>query len=163
MTFPIAETALAALTATTFVRTKAEAMAAAGGDVTLVSEWLRPTAEEHAVLRSRLEAGVGQGFVQVYEGPDGQPVFAVTHWRKGAIEPPAQRFLHARQRAAEQQPTETDDLYFMKGRTRPRSRGERYRDPNQMDLFVQPVAAVPDAPALEPEKPRKPPSRRKKV
>lgn len=157
LTFPIADTALAALKATRFARTRREATEAIGGEATLVSEWLRPSNEEHAALRSLIEAGVSHGYVQVYEGPDGGPVFAVTLWRKGAIDAP--RFTPGRVKAPPPNVDETDDLYFIRGRTRRRARGERHSDPRQLDLFAQPVTAVPDAPALDP---KQPPKRRKK-
>ena len=139
LAFPLAADILSALDSLKFARTIVDARELAGEPVTLVSGWLRPSEEEHASLRARLEAGVTQGFVQIYEDAKGRPVAAVTFWKPHSVagepapppspEPPAE--------------DHTDDLYFDKAqKKRRRRRGEP--DPNQLDLFGGARPARPD-------------------
>lgn len=130
LAFPLAVDILSALESGKLARTIADARELAGEPVTLVSGWLRPTEDEHAALRTRLEAGVTQGFVQIYEDAKGRPVAAVTFWKPQSA---------AGEPAAPPPPVppaedHTDDLYFEKThKKRRRRRGQP--DPNQMDLF----------------------------
>jgi len=135
LAFPIAADLLAALDSGRLARTIADARVLAGEPVSLVSGWLRPTEEEHSALKARLEAGVTQGFVQIYEDAKGRPVAAVTYWRPhSAPGDPQSPPVPAPADAAPAAEDHTDDLYFDKAqKTRCRKRGAP--DPNQMDLF----------------------------
>lgn len=125
--FPIAKDARSALDSDDGARTAAEAGERAGGPVTLVSEWLRPTPAERDALQARAEAGVARGFVQLYEDAKGRPVLAVTFWKRKAA---------AAEKPAPKGKTEdhTDDLYFAKPSSRTK-RTKRAPDPNQLELF----------------------------
>lgn len=142
LAFPIATDSLSALEADQLARTIMDARDLAGEPVSLVSDWLRPTPEQHTALKSRLDSGVMQGFVQIYEDAKGRPVAAVTFWKPqsagGSPAPPP-----APEPAA---PAEdhTDDLYFDKATTN-RKRKRAAADPNQMDLFGAAKAAPPDS------------------
>lgn len=142
LTFPLAETPRAALDAEATARTVGEARDKAGATVSLVSEWLRPSASERESLQGRIDAGVAAGFAQIYEDQHGQPVIAVTFWKRGlaravtflAAEPPP-----AAAAASVASSDTVDDLYFEKGRSASGARRRRDRarqaDPNQLDLF----------------------------
>lgn len=145
LTFPLAETARAALDATSSARTLGEARDKAGAVVSLVSEWLRPSASERETLQERIDAGVAAGFVQVYEDNQGQPVVAVTFWKRGEMRPPPPvKATPAPAQAAPAAATDTvDDLYFEKSGASRRRAGQRGRrsqivDPSQLDLFAGP-------------------------
>lgn len=135
--FPIAADARSALDASGGARTAGEAAELAGAPVTLVSEWLRPTPGEQQELQKRAEAGVAQGFVQLYEDAKGRPVLAVTFWKRkiAKSEPPAKPRAPAEDH--------TDDLYFAKPSSRTK-RTRRTSDPNQLDLFRRDPETPPD-------------------
>lgn len=139
LVFPIAATARQALDAEDGARTLAEARMCAGAPVALVLEWLRPEADERAAVQARAEACLARGFVQIYEDTRGQPVIAVSFWKPEPGEgrrPPVPAATPAA-------PAEdhTDDLYFVKQKARGRRR-QRPADPDQLDLFVSPPAAM---------------------
>jgi hypothetical protein len=142
--FPIARTARAALEAEGGARTVAEARELAGADVTLVSEWVRPTPAEREEVEGLAQAGVGRGFVQFYEDAKGRPVFAVSFW-KPVTAGKAKAAKKGKAAKAEAQPEEavrpaedhTDDLYFAKKGAKPKRR-KRAVDPQQLDLFTGP-------------------------
>jgi hypothetical protein len=148
LSFPIAPSARAALDEEKAARTLAEARELAGGSVTLVSEWLRPTPAEREEMQGKADAGVARGFVQLYEDAKGRPVIAVTFWKPQRAEPaPAKASAKTGGRKAKAKtdadaastPGEdhTDDLYFAKPGARTRKR-KRSGDPNQLDLFTGP-------------------------
>jgi hypothetical protein len=141
LSFPIAPSARAALDEEKAARTLAEARERAGGPVTLVSEWLRPTPAEREDIQGKADAGVARGFVQLYEDAKGRPVIAVTFWKpKRAAPPPAKtkgRKGRAKVDAAPPAEDHTDDLYFSKPGSRTKKR-KRSGDPNQLDLFAGP-------------------------
>lgn len=139
LSFPLAETARIALDTEAGARTIAEARELAGGPVTLVSEWLRPTPSEKEEVQGRAEAGVARGFVQLYEDAKGRPVIAVTFWRPNAkvkTRPDKQKDA-PKKKAAPVEDT-TDDLYFAKPSSRTKKRTKKAADPNQFDLFSGP-------------------------
>lgn len=151
LTYPIATSAKGALAAKKHARSKQVAMREAGAEVSLVSDWLRPDAKTFAGLAPKIEDGLRDGYVQLYETKGGRKVVAVTYWKrrrtKGAgkiapNEPP--------------RPTEdhTDDLYFSKSRKRrPAARRRRQPvDPRQMDLFVGPDRGGHESP--DPQNPK---------
>lgn len=132
--FPIAPSPREALDAEGGARTVAEARELVKGQVALVTDWLRPLPSEREALQGKADAGVARGFVQIYEDAKGNPVFAVSYWKPGAM--PATPVVPARTAPSPAQPEEdhTDDLYFAKAG----AKGKRKRkagDPNQMDLF----------------------------
>lgn len=140
LTYPIATTAKTALSAKAHARSKADAERAIDGGVRLVSDWLRPSQAEYEKMQAKVETGVRDGYVQIYEAKGGKPVMAVTYWKreKAAKSKPGA----ARRRKAATKPAEdhTDDLYFSKAR-KPRPAVRRARrpvDPRQMDLFIAP-------------------------
>ncbi len=137
--FPIAKDARSALDSDDGARTAAEAGEKAGGPVTLVSEWLRPTPAEREQLQARAEAGAARGFVQLYEDAKGRPVLAVTFWKR--------RAAAADKPAPPRAPADdhTDDLYFTKKSSKTR-RKRSGSDPNQLELFAAP-AASPEGPS----------------
>lgn len=137
LSFPLAETARIALAAETGARTIAEARELAGGPVTLVSEWLRPTPSENEEVQGRAEAGVARGFVQLYEDAKGRPVIAVTFWKPNAKVKTKAKPKEAPAKKAAVEDT-TDDLYFAKPSSRTKKRGKKGLDPNQLDLFSGP-------------------------
>lgn len=132
--YPIAANARDALDAELGARTIAEARELAQQPVALVSDWLRPQANEREAMQAKADAGVARGFVQIYEDARGQPVIAVSYWKPGAhsapppkrVQPPAQTQAGA--------DDHTDDLYFTKAGVRAK-RKKKTADPNQMDLF----------------------------
>jgi hypothetical protein len=150
LTFPLAETARAALDALVTARTVGEARDKAGAPVSLVSEWLRPTAAESESLQEQVASGISQGYVQSYEDNQGNPVFSVTFWRRGlarVVPQPVMRPAPAEPAAPPAPPPDTvDDLYFEKPHTSARRGGNRRggrrpSDPNQLDLFTGPDQA----------------------
>lgn len=134
--FPIAPNARTALDAEGGARTVAEARELAEGPVTLVSEWLRPQANEREEVQGKAEAGVARGFVQLYEDSKGRPVIAVTFWKPqdGVKTRPKKAKAEKAKAVAED---DTDDLYFAKAGSKTRKR-KRTGDPNQLDLFSGP-------------------------
>ena len=131
--FPIAPSPREALDAEGGARTVAEARELVKGQVALVTDWLRPLPSEREALQGKADSGVARGFVQIYEDAKGNPVFAVSYWKPGAVPatPVAPRVTSA---PAQQEEDHTDDLYFAKAG----AKGKRKRkagDPNQMDLF----------------------------
>lgn len=147
LSFPIAPNARAALEAEAGARTIAEAREQSGGNVTLVSEWLRPLPAEREEVQGKAESGVARGFVQLYEDAKGRPVIAVTFWKPQST--PAKTKAKAEASpAAEPIPPKaledtTDDLYFAKSssRTKPSAKGRKRKkapDPNQLDFFSGP-------------------------
>jgi hypothetical protein len=135
LAYPLAPDARAALDAETDARTIAEARERAGGPVTLVSEWLRPTPGEAEEMRGRAEAGLSRGFVQIYEDAKGRPVIAVTFWKPGAATPAPAPAKPAKKAAKAAPEDHTDDLYFAKPASRTKKSTRRLADPNQLDLF----------------------------
>ena len=143
--FPIAKNARAALEAEGGARTVAEARELAGGEVTLASEWLRPTASEKEEIEGLAQAGVSRGFVQFYEDAKGRPVFAVSFWKLAtAAKAKASKKGKAAKADAPAEPAapahaedHTDDLYFAKKGAKPKKR-KRAADPAQLDLFAGP-------------------------
>lgn len=131
LTYPIASSAKAALSAKQHARSLAEAKRAANANVALVSDWLRPTKAEHEKLSTMIEEGLRDGFVQVYEAKEGRVVLAVTYWKR------AEKTASPSPSAPTAHEDHTDDLYFSKSRTAraasPRTR--KPADPRQMDLF----------------------------
>jgi hypothetical protein len=136
LAFPIATDSLSALEAASLARTIMDARQLAGEPVALVSAWLRPTPEEHAALKAKLDEGVTQGFVQIYEDAKGRPVAAVTFWKpKSAGGEPPPEPVQPPVEGAPLAEDHTDDLYFDKAqKTRRKKKGAP--DPNQMDLFA---------------------------
>lgn len=131
LTYPIATSARTALAAKIHARSLGEARRTADADVTLVSDWLRPSGAEYAKFSARIEDGLRDGFVQLYEGKGGKPVVAVTYWKRSA---------KAKPKPAKPTEDHTDDLYFSKrASSRPTARRRRPAvDPRQLDLFVGP-------------------------
>lgn len=144
LTYPIATSAKTALAARAHARSQAEAQREIGAGVKLVSDWLRPTPAEYKKIAASIDAGLRDGFVQVYEAKGGKPVIAVTYWkRQGAKK--TKSAGAAKPKAAEDH---TDDLYFAKAKKpRPASRRPRRAvDPRQMDLFIGPDRRGHEAP-----------------
>ena len=143
LSFPIATSARAALDEDKAARTLAEARELAGGLVTLVSEWLRPTPAEREEIQVKADAGVARGFVQLYEDAKGRPVLAVTFWRperrtaKTAAKTGGRKGKARAEAAIAPVEDYTDDLYFSKPGSRTKKR-RRSGDPNQLDLFTGP-------------------------
>lgn len=143
LAFPIATDSLAALEAADLARTIVDARQLAGEPVALVSAWLRPSPEDYAALKGKLDAGVAQGFVQIYEDAKGRPVAAVTFWKpKSAGGEPAPEPVTESPEASVAAEDHTDDLYFDKAQKTRRRR--KAADPNQLDLFGQPRPPRPD-------------------
>jgi len=130
--YPIAPNARAALDAEGGARTIAEARELAGAPVELISDWLRPQPAERDEVQGKAEAGIGRGFVQVYEDAKGRPVIAVTFWKPVA---PSKKPKKARTEKAAPAEDRTDDLYFEKKKGAKAKRKTKTRDPNQLDLF----------------------------
>lgn len=131
LTYPIATSAKTALASTTHARSLGEAKRSSGTEVTLVSDWLRPSAAEYEKLFNRIDEGLRDGYVQVYEGKAGKPVIAVTYWKRTG---------KAKPKPVKPSEDHTDDLYFSKTpKSRPSARRRRtISDPRQLDLFVGP-------------------------
>ncbi len=131
LTYPIATSARTALAAKAHARSLGEAKRTAETDVTLVSDWLRPSSAEYEKFSGRIEEGLRDGYVQLYEGKGGKPVIAVTYWK---------RSKQAKPKPTKPAEDHTDDLYFSKrAHSRPSARRRRPAvDPRQLDLFVGP-------------------------
>lgn len=139
LTYPIASNAMdALLNPVGMERTLTAAKATAGRAVVFENEWIRPGPERVEELSSAVQMAAAHGAVQVYESEKGKPVIALKYWRiltdeelapKPEPEPEKPEDVGAKKK------DHTDDLYFRKGRTKPR---KRVVDPNQMDLFVKP-------------------------
>ena len=146
LTYPIATSAKTALAAKAQARSKAEAQREIDGEVTLVSDWLRPSPAEYKKIADKIELGLRDGYVQIYEAKGGKPVVAVTYWKRQK----ATKAKAAPKKAPPAKPAEdhTDDLYFAKARkARPATRrARRPVDPRQMDLFVGPDRRGHEAP-----------------
>lgn len=147
LTYPLAETARAALESQTSARTLGEARDKAGASVSLVCDWWRPSQSEREALQTEIDAGVTAGFLQIYEDSQGQPVLAVTFWRQGAARPASTPQRAPAEPGAAQAgaqpiaPADTvDDLYFEKSPASRRVKARRRSrlDPNQLDLFSGP-------------------------
>ena len=119
-------------------RTRREAVALSPGARVdgLETSWLHLTEEQAAELVAAQGMEGPAGYLQRYEDTSGHVVVAVTWWKladpnapKSAPPPPAAppppKVVAA--------PDHTDDLYFRRGRTKPRRK--RPIDPNQLDLF----------------------------
>lgn len=152
--YPLATSASAALAEPgegARTRNDAKALAAGRNIAGLRSDWLNYTPDEAEALSRQIERGVDMGFVQRYEDAGGRIVLAVTYWgleeTSGTSAKPAPAAPKPKPKAEDDH---TDDLYFRRGRTRPRGR-KRYRDPNQLDLFQPPE----DEPKPEPKPARK--------
>lgn len=129
-------------------RTRHEAERLAHGTeiVKLATDWISKAESDVNLADVQANAGLSQGFIQVYEDETGQPVYAVTYWQlSGPIgEPELQRKPEPKTAAkaaakVKDTPAEdhTDDLYFRSKRTK-RTGRKRYVDPRQMDLFARP-------------------------
>lgn len=137
LTYPIAHNGLEALTSPLgTARTKSGARAEVGLDVTLETEWLKPSEKEETELRQAIERTIGHGAAQRYEGENGATIIAINYW-KPAGEIPAEVKRPLAGESDMPREDHADDLYFRHGRTRTsRKKGES--DPNQMDLFGSP-------------------------
>ncbi|MEZ5938729.1 MAG: hypothetical protein R3C52_10995 [Hyphomonadaceae bacterium] len=142
LNFPIAADAASALTAPRAERGRADAETVAAGPVALVSEWLRPTPEELAVLRTALEAGAAGGFVQVYEDPNGRPMFSVTFWRPQPAQAGRSAPRDETPRAAGRG-SHRRSLLFRRRRSQKRTPAKPSFDPRQLDLFAGPGPRAP--------------------
>lgn len=139
--YPIAPNARAALDAEGGARTIAEAREISGGQVELISDWLRPQPDERQDVQGKAESGIARGFVQIYEDAKGRPVIAVTFWKPVTAAKTKVKKPKA-EKVEKAGPVEdhTDDLYFDKPgakakRAAAAKRGKKPRDPNQLDLF----------------------------
>ena len=101
----------------------------------LETSWLHLTEEEAAALVAAQGLEGPAGYLQRYEDTSGHVVVAVTWWKladpnapKAAPPPPP-----AAPPEAPASADHTDDLYFRRGRTKPRRK--RPIDPTQLDLF----------------------------
>jgi hypothetical protein len=85
--YPIADSArLALLDPCPMAGSEMTARQAAGGPVNLALEWVRPNTEEASLFEEAAQAALASGFVQVYQDARGQPVLAVTFWRREPVE-----------------------------------------------------------------------------
>jgi hypothetical protein len=138
LAYPIARTLEdAARPGVKFARSRREAADLFPGLVIegLETGWLHLTEAEAIALFSAQGAGGPAGHLQRYEDTSGHVVVAISWWKvadpnalpgqNSSAASPAQT-MHAMSE-------ETDDLYFRRGRTRPRRR--KPSDPNQLDLF----------------------------
>ncbi|MFN3313026.1 MAG: hypothetical protein ACK46Q_06140 [Hyphomonas sp.] len=98
----------------------------------LETSWLHLPDEEANALFSKLGADGAAGHLQRYEDNSGHAVIAVSWWK--LVDPnEARPESKPPPRQAPASADHTDDLYFRRGRTRPRRR--KPADPNQLDLF----------------------------
>ncbi len=116
-------------------RTKAEAARAAAPRLIarLETSWLHLPPQEASRLFEAAGPNGAQGHIQRYEDTAGHAVVAVSWWK--LADPGTARQPDP---APEIAPTatagdHTDDLYFRRGRTKPKRR--KVVDPNQLDLF----------------------------
>jgi hypothetical protein len=119
-------------------RTQSEAVALSTGAKVegLETSWLHLTEDEAAALVGAQGMEGPAGYLQRYEDTSGHVVVAVTWWKLAdpkapkAAPPPPPVPPPPEAPAA---PDHTDDLYFRRGRTKPKRK--RPADPNQLDLF----------------------------
>ncbi|MEO0465707.1 MAG: hypothetical protein AAF216_04125 [Pseudomonadota bacterium] len=152
--YPLAQTARNALLGDCpAVRTRADAERTANGTeiLSLKTEWVTAESDETDQMAAKAASGFSQGFVQTYEDGAGNPVYAVTYWHlagpmstdEPADAKPAPKAAKPKtsktKTAAAPAEDHTDDLYFRGSRTKPRRR-QKYIDPSQMDLFMEPDA-----------------------
>ncbi len=143
--YPLAKNAKAAIKpGLTSARTRAEAETLAPDHEidSLQTDWLPMSeADAQALFDRKDEEDTASGFLQRYEDEKGGPVVAVTYWKIVAKAPKkapkAPQTAPKEPRNAPELPEtaskdHTDDLYFRRGRTKPR---RKKVDPNQMDLF----------------------------
>ncbi len=145
--YPLAKNAKAAIApGLKSARTRAEAESLAPECVidSLQTDWLPMSEAEVDALFNRKDEESASGFLQRYEDEKGAPVVAVTYWKTALKSPQKapekpQTAPKAPRNAPETPETapkdHTDDLYFRRGRTKPR---RKKIDPNQMDLFGNP-------------------------
>lgn len=103
----------------------------------LETSWLHLTEAEATALLAAQGAEGPAGHIQRYEDTSGHVVVAVSWWK--LVDPKQTRKAQAPPPAAEPQKEKsdhTDDLYFRRGRTKPKRR--KHVDPNQLDLFERP-------------------------
>ncbi|MFN3912881.1 hypothetical protein [Hyphomonas sp.] len=119
-------------------RTQREAVAVSEGARVdgLETSWLHLTEDEAAALVAAQGMDGAAGHLQRYEDTSGHVVVAVTWWKladpnapRMPAPPPPDVPLVPDAPASDH----TDDLYFRRGRTKPRRK--RRIDPNQLDLF----------------------------
>ncbi len=136
--FPIATSAKTALEAEEIARSKAEAARMLGADVTLVSDWFRPSPAQHKKLSKQIAAGVDNGFVQVYEDRNGNPTLAVSYWKRHKVKAVAKPDAPKPVRTGAND--STDDLYFSKAHKKKAEElaAKRAADKRQLDLFAPP-------------------------
>jgi len=121
-------------------RTQREAASLAPGMKVegLETSWLHLTEAEATALLAAQGADGPAGHIQRYEDTSGHAVVAVSWWK--LVDPKqARRAKAPSPPAAETQQEKsdhTDDLYFRRGRTKPKRR--KRVDPNQLDLFEKP-------------------------
>lgn len=98
----------------------------------LETSWLHLPEDEANALFSKLGADGAAGHLQRYEDNSGHVVIAVSWWK--CVDPnEARPEIKPAPHPAPASTDHTDDLYFRRGRTRPRRR--KPADPNQLDLF----------------------------
>jgi hypothetical protein len=138
LAYPIARTLEdAARPGVKFARSRREAVNLSPGLVIegLETGWLHLTEAEAIALFSAQGAEGPAGHLQRYEDASGHIVVAISWWK--ATDPSAlpgrNRPTSAPAQTARDTSDDTDDLYFRRGRTRPRRR--KPVDPNQLDLF----------------------------
>lgn len=134
LAYPIARTLEDAVTAGVKVaRSLREAADLSPGFVVtgLETSWLHLPDDEANALFSRLGADGAAGHLQRYEDNSGHAVIAVSWWK--LVDPNEAPPVSQPPPAAATRPDHTDDLYFRRGRTKPRKR--KPADPNQLDLF----------------------------
>ena len=135
LSYPIANTAMDALTSPLgHERTQSAAKRHVGGPVTFETEWLRLGPERLEEIQSSVQTAVAMGAAQIYETEKGRPVIALNYWRvltdvEKVFDRPAEID------PARKKEDHTDNLYFRRGRTKPRKKSV---DPNQLDLFPKP-------------------------
>jgi len=101
----------------------------------LETSWLHLTETEAAALLAAQGAEGPAGHIQRYEDTSGHTVVAVSWWK--LVDPQQVKKTQAKPSPVSETPQEksdhTDDLYFRRGRTKPKRR--KHVDPNQLDLF----------------------------
>ncbi|MEL6567613.1 MAG: hypothetical protein AAFQ22_04280 [Pseudomonadota bacterium] len=156
--YPLARSAAEALESDRpAARTRYEAERLAHGTqiLKLATEWISETEGGVSLSDVQANAGLSNGFIQVYEDEAGNPVYAVTYWQLADTigeappdapaksdpqnEPASERATSAAKPAPAPAEDHTDDLYFRAKRTKRRGR-KRHVDPRQMDLFAAPDA-----------------------
>ncbi len=134
--FPVAGSLDDALSGDALVaRTQAEAarLAAPRTVAGLETSWLHLALADADRLFEAGGPNGAHGHIQRYEDTAGHVVVAVSWWKLGdpgaARQPDPAPETTAKARASDH----TDDLYFRRGRTKPKRR--KVADPNQLDLF----------------------------